>query len=197
MAFSPFSNWRAEGSRAPMRRGGLGGFGAFAGLLLAGSAGGALAQDNSAGQSIDYLERLKNCQQIVDNVARLECFDAAVSNIVTASETGEVRVVDREDVRQTRRSLFGFKLPDIGLFGDGEGEEEDELFSTTIERARYFSNKHIQFTTAEGAVWEMKNAPRRLRRIEPGDTVVFKPASFGYFFVRIDGQMGVKGRRIE
>ena len=106
-------------------------------------------------------------------------------------------MIDREDVREARRSLFGFALPSVGLFDDDGEDEEEELFSTTIERVRYLSGRKAQFTTAEGAVWEMKNIPRRLREIEPGDTVVFKGASMGYFYIRIDGQMGVKGRRIQ
>jgi len=146
----------------------------------------------------EYVEGLRACQAVIDDTERLACFDAAVGNIVTASDEGDVQVVDREDVRQTRRSLFGFNLPDLGIFGsDGDDGDEDELFTTTIVSARYLSGRKARFTTAEGAVWEMKNIPRRLRRIQEGDSVEFKPAALGYFFVRINGQMGVKGRRIE
>ncbi len=154
------------------------------------------AQDANDEASGDYLEALKACQTITEDAARLECFDTAVGSMVTASEAGDVQVVDREDMRQTRRSLFGFSLPNLGIFG-GDDDEEEELFTTTITNVRYFSRRHAQFTTEEGAVWEMKNIPRRLRTIDPGDSVEFKEATFGYFFVRIDGQMGVKGRRIQ
>ena len=146
---------------------------------------------------VDYLDGLKACQVVTDDSERLACFDAAVGNIVTASDEGDVQVVDREDVRQTRRSLFGFNLPNLDIFGSGEEEEEDELFTTTIVSARYLSGRKARFTTAEGAVWEMKNIPRRLRRIQEGDSVEFKPGALGYFFIRINGQMGVKGRRVE
>ena len=168
-----------------------------AGVLL-GAAPALNAQDDGADAGGDYLERLKACQSVEDDTARLDCFDSAVGNIVTATEAGDVQVVDREDVRETRRSLFGFTLPNIGLFGGGDDDEEDdETLTTTIEFVRYLSSRKAQITTAEGAVWEMKNIPRRQRRIEPGDTVVFKKASLGYFFLRINGQRGVKGRRIQ
>lgn len=166
--------------------------------LFAVAAAPSAAQDDPADVSGEYLEGLRACQVVADDTDRLACFDAAVGNIVTATETGDVQVIDREDMRQTRRSLFGFNLPNLGLFGGSdEDEEEDELFTTTIASVRYLSSRKARFTTAEGAVWEMKNIPRRLRPIEAGDTVEFKPASLGYFFVRIDGQLGVKGRRIE
>jgi len=154
------------------------------------------AQDNSDAPNSDYLERLKSCQLLEDDIARLDCFDAAVAGIVEANDAGEVQVIDQDDVRETKRSLFGFSLPDIGLFG-GDDDEEDERLETTIQSVRYLSRRRVRFTTAEGAVWEMNNVPRRLREIREGDQVVFKKASLGYFFVRIAGQTGVKGRRIQ
>lgn len=156
------------------------------------------AQGNAASDDLDYLEGLKKCQLLTDDIARLDCFDSAVNAIVVANDAGEVKVIDREDVRQTRRSLFGFALPKINLFGsEDEDQDSDELFRTTITNVRYTSSSQARFTTAEGAVWEMRNIPRRLRTIEPGQEVEFKPATFGYFFVRIGGQMGVKGRRVQ
>jgi len=155
-----------------------------------------LAQDSSDGAQGDYLEALRSCQAIADNSERLACYDGAVGSIVTASDAGDVQFVDRDDVRETRRSLFGFSIPDLGIFGGDDDEEEDELFETTIVSARYFGRNSVRFTTAEGAVWEMNNIPRRLRTIREGNTVIFRPASFGYYFVRIQGQRGVKGRRV-
>ena len=168
----------------------------LAGAALALASAPANAQDGDEGSSDEYLDRLRACQAISVDAERLACFDNAVGTIVAANDAGDLQVVDREDVRQTRRSLFGFSLPDIGLFG-GDDDEDEELFTTTITRVRYSSARRAQFTTEEGAVWEMKNIPRRLRRIEPGDSVEFKEASLGYYFVRIDGQMGVKGRRVQ
>lgn len=171
-----------------------------AGLLLV-SAAPLAAQDARAEAedvSGDYLDSLKTCQAILDNSQRLACFDQAVGAMVTASDAGDVQVVDREDVRQTRRSLFGFNLPDLGIFGGSEEDaQEEELFTTTITRVRYESARKARITTEEGAVWEMKNIPPRLRQIEPGDEVEFKTAALGYYFLRIDGQMGVKGRRVQ
>ena len=164
--------------------------------MLAIAASPVSAQDAAQEGSDEYLDRLRACQAITVDSERLACFDSAVGTMVAANDAGDLQVVDREDVRETRRSLFGFSLPDIGLFG-GDDEEEDELFTTTISRVRYSSGRRAQITTEEGAVWEMKNIPRRLRRIEPGDSIEFKEASLGYYFLRIDGQMGVKGRRIQ
>jgi hypothetical protein len=163
-----------------------------AGLIAAGTAAPALAQE------ADYLAALKACRAIEDEDDRLACYDAKVGAMVSASEAGDVRIVDREDVRRTRRQLFGFTVPDLDILeGDEQDKETSELLETTITSARQLTNKAWRFTTAEGAVWEISNAPPRLAPIKANDKVVFKKAAMGYFFIRINGQMGVKGKRIE
>lgn len=157
----------------------------------------AFAQDAaSATPSPDYIDALRQCQTITDDAARLACFDGAVGSIVTATEEGEVTVVDREDVRETRRSLFGFNVPEGAILGSGEDDEEETELETTIASVRYTGRRQARITTAEGAVWEINNIPQRQRQIRSGDTVVFRKATLGYYFLRINGQRGVKGRRV-
>ncbi len=166
------------------------------GLLAAGTATPVSAQE--AAQEPDYLAALKACRAIKDEDDRLKCYDAKVGAMVSASEAGDVRIVDREDVRRTRRQLFGFTVPDLDILeGDEQDKESSELLETTITSARQLTNKAWRFTTAEGAVWEINNAPARLAPIKPQDKVIFKRASLGFYFIRINGQMGVKGKRIQ
>lgn len=197
--------------RAPRRAGSRSAVAALGVAFLAGM--GAIAPSALAAQDApaaarsaptpDFLDELRRCQLLGDDSERLACFDAKVAAIVAANDAGEVRVIDREDVVQTRRSLFGLNVPEVGVLEKTEQEREQEkregkdgLFETTITGVRYQSSTRAQITTAEGAVWEMSNIPSRLRRIESGAVAVFKPASLGYYFIRIDGQLGVKGRRI-
>lgn len=147
----------------------------------------------------DYIQSLEACQQVSADAARLACMDAAVSAIVTASREGDLRMVDGEDVRQTRRRLFGFSLPDLDIFGGDDGEDDElDMLESTITAVRYTASDAFQFKIAEGdALWQVSNAPARLRRVEVGDAVVFKKASLGSYFIRIDDQIGVKGKRVE
>lgn len=171
------------------------------GTLFAAGAAGLLALGGTApanAQEADYIEALKACRAIADAAERLACYDAKVGSMVSASEAGDVRIVDREDVRRTRRQLFGFTVPDLDILeGDEQDKEASELLETTITGARQLNSKVWRFTTEEGAVWEINNAPRRLAPIKAGDSVIFKKASLGFYFIRINGQMGVKGKRIE
>ncbi|MGQ7828433.1 hypothetical protein [Altererythrobacter sp. Z27] len=157
-------------------------------LLLANPAS---AQDSSAQDR--YLDELRACQAIADDSARLACFDKSVGAIVAATQSGEVQVVEKEQLEKTRRGMFGFTLPKLGLFS---GKDDLELLQSTITRVRGIRDGWI-ITIEEGSVWQMSNVPSRLSAPQVGDSVEFKKASLGSYFIRIDGQMGVKGRRIE
>ncbi|MDP5103876.1 MAG: hypothetical protein NWP98_08120 [Erythrobacter sp.] len=170
------------------------------GLMGAGLIAGTVAQSQPASPAppVDYVDELKSCRAIADEAARLACYDAKVSTIVAASDAGDVTIVDREDITRTRRQLFGFTVPDIGIFkDDSQDKEAAELLDTTITGARRVSAKTWRFTTAEGAVWEINNAPARLASIKAGEPVQFKKASLGFYFIRINGQLGVKGKRVQ
>jgi len=147
-----------------------------------------------------YLTALKACQQEQDPTARLACFDAAAATIVEASDAGDLRIVDREEVRKTRRGLFGFSLPDFGIFGkrdkDGEDEDKIEEIETKIAAVTGSHETGYVIRTTEGAVWQIDSVPRRLLDPKVGDTLLIKNAALTSYFLRINGQGGVRGTRI-
>lgn len=147
-----------------------------------------------------YLAALRACQAETVDAARLACFDRAVTTLVAASDTGELRVVDREAVRETRRKLFGFSLPDFGIFGE-KGDQRDEeaqpeILLTTIERVRPSDRGGWVVVTKEGAVWQLDNVPARLLSPKVGQPLEIRAGALSAYFLRINGQPGVKGRRI-
>ena len=146
----------------------------------------------------DYIGDLAKCQSLTDDPARLACYDEKVAAMVAARDAGTVRLVDREVVRRTRRELFGFALPNIGLLKDSDGASDAmETLQTTITSVRYQKSGDIRFTTAEGALWEIIKPPKRLTQVKAGDSVEFRKASMGTYFIRIGNQMGVRGKRLE
>lgn len=148
-------------------------------------------------EKIEYLQNLKNCQAIVPDAERLACFDQAVQLLVAASEQGNLQVVDRAEVRETRRKFFGLSLPDLGIFkkrSDQDTEELEVLQSTIANASR--TNDGWIIETAEGALWRIDNVPARLLSPKVGQPIEFRKASLGSYFVGINNQLGVKGRRI-
>lgn len=148
-----------------------------------------------------YVAALRACQGKTDPAERLACYDTAVAAVVDASSEGEVRLVDREDVRETRKKLFGFSLPDLGIFGgksdkeDPEQAEEFTTLNTTITGVRS-SGKAYVLITAEGAEWQLDETPARLMRPRAGQSLEIRKGALSAYFLRIDGQKGVKGRRV-
>jgi hypothetical protein len=170
-----------------------------AGIAALACGAAAVAQQAGWPGSAGFLDGLRGCRAIADVATRAACYDSSVGTLIAAVEGGEVRLVDREEVRRTRRQMFGLSLPETELLKPDDKDraaEATDLFETTIASARQTGQSSWRFTTAEGAVWEINNPPRKIDPIRPGDKVIFKKASLGYYFIRINGQIGVKGRRV-
>ncbi|MBU1606216.1 MAG: type VI secretion protein [Alphaproteobacteria bacterium] len=173
------------------------GFGLGLALAVGASAAGAQDPDAVAAPATDYVAALKACRSISEPTERLACFDRTAGAMVAATESGEVSIVDREDVRKTRRSLFGFTMPEGGILGSSDTEDDTSMLESTITDVRRLGGDTYVIAIAEGSKWQMSNVPMRLRPPRVGDEVVFKKAALGSYFIRIAGQTGVKGRRIE
>lgn len=146
------------------------------------------------------LEPLKTCQAEVDPTARLACFDRATAEMLAASAAGDLRVIDREEIKKTRRGLFGFSLPDFGIFGRGDDEEDQpeeegfDLLNTTIAGVSGSHGGSYLVTTAEGAVWRLDEQPRMSPKV--GQSVEIRNGALSSYYLRIDGRSGVKGHRV-
>lgn len=166
--------------------------------LLPATAAFAQSKDNSARQleTSPIVAKLESCTAVADDDERLACYDREVSALVGAADQGDVRVIDANTIKQARRGLFGFSLPRIGLFGD-DGEDEVKEFKSTVTRARNVAPGEWHFWIADGdAQWRIKNASVGFRAPKAGDTVEFKPATMGTYWIRINGRIGVRGNRI-
>ncbi|MFV0645165.1 MAG: hypothetical protein ACK5NN_11810 [Sphingomonadaceae bacterium] len=159
----------------------------------------ATAQDNNDNP---YFNAVKACQSVPDDAGRLACYDKAVASLVAATEDGNLQLFDRDRVRETRRKLFGFPLPNLSIFGGGNkekvdiDEEEIATLETTIAKVRGTSRNGWVIETAEGALWEIPSPPMRLMPPKVGQPVEFRKAALGSYFIRINGQVGVKGKRV-
>ncbi len=170
----------------------------IAGAALVAGASPSAAQVSQDAAAADYLGGLKQCRAVAEPSARLACFDEAAAAILAAADTGEVQIVDREAVRETRRSLFGFSLPKLGIFGsnDDEGERLEKTMQSEITGVQRLDSDSWRIAIAEGSVWQVSDAHRGFKP-RVGAPVEFERAAMGSYWVRVDGQIGVKGRRVE
>lgn len=163
-------------------------------VVVAGPSAAAPAQDRSAPSSL--IDALSKCLAIAADAERLACHDAAARRLVDANQRREVVVVDREEVKKTRRSLFGFSLPRIGLFGSkgpDTGEEIDEV-EVAITSAAPARNGYMRFTLEGGAQWTTTE-PWLSRAPKTGEKLTIKKGAMGGYFVKLSNTRAVRAMR--
>ncbi|RDV07699.1 hypothetical protein DXH95_10360 [Sphingorhabdus pulchriflava] len=128
---------------------------------------------------------LMACRSIEDASARLVCFDKSSADLDKAREAKEVVLLDRADVRKTRRSLFGFTLPNLPFFDGDDSADEEEIkeIKTTFETVRDLGLGKWQFTIPEGGTWQSTEALTSVPR--EGQAILIKKGIAGGYMLKI------------
>lgn len=136
------------------------------------------------------------CRAETDDAKRLACYDKAAGVLAKATTDGSIAVVTREDVKKTRRSLFGFSVPKLPFFSGDKSIEEDtpDEIETTMRSFRVTRDGNLSMVMDDGAVWRTTEPARRMPK--PGAKVKIKKAALGSFFISIDGARGLRGMRV-
>lgn len=163
--------------------------------LAAAALGSAQTPPPAPQQRPEMLERLTACRTVAEDAARLACYDAAAAAFDTAEREGELVVIDRAAVNETRRQLFGFEMPTLPrLFGNGAGEDLDSI-ETTLERASLSGENRWVFRLADGSVWRQIDSERVRFDNRPGESVRVRKASLGSFLMTVGDSRAVRVRR--
>lgn len=170
-------------------------------LAAAGLAGSAMAQEPATSPAA--VTRVFECRAIKEDAARLACFDASVAVLETARSKGDVAVVDREDVRRTRRKLFGFSVPDFGIFGGKkdergqEAEDRDEVKEVVGKIAAVGRGADgLLITLEDGARWQQSDGVVLGRTPKVGEEVTIRRGTFGSYKMSFKMGPAVKARRV-
>ncbi|MET0376651.1 MAG: hypothetical protein ABW128_20655 [Rhizorhabdus sp.] len=170
-------------------------------LIVVGGAGAMSAAQAQTGSSERVLRSFSDCRAIAAPDARLACFDKAAASLEAAVKAKDVTIVDRQDVRKARRSLFGFTLPKIDLFG-GSGparpDEKEDAFTelnTTVASSRPVANGRVEIRlVGEGdPVWQTTdpmNFPPRA-----GEKIRIRQGTLGNYFLFVGGR-SYRGMRL-
>ena len=140
------------------------------------------------------IQAMAACRGVPDEKARLDCFDQASARLAEAVDKKELVVLDRQEIQETRRSLFGFSVPNIPLFR-GESGGDDGKLETTIAGASQIEGGKWQIRLEDGAVWQTTETRLNLSDPRRGQKIVIQRGTLGNYFLRIDGQRGIRGRR--
>ncbi len=142
------------------------------------------------------VDELVACRAIPADAERLACFDRTAAAFATARADKQLRVVDREDVKRTKRSLFGFSIPDFNLFGGGKKDDDDGVpeikeVVSTIKSVRALRMDLYTVTLADDSVWTFADpviVPPKVGdpiKITKGLLTSFKASVKGRIAVRI------------
>jgi hypothetical protein len=134
------------------------------------------------------------CRAIPDPAERLACFDRGVGALATAQASKELYVADKDAVREARRGLFGFNLPNVKIFGDNDLGEDVSQIEAVVSSVSQGQRGYI-FTLKDGARWAQTDN-KYLDQPKPGAKIVIKRAVFGSYFGSINGRPGFRIERL-
>ncbi|HEX8192453.1 MAG TPA: hypothetical protein VF552_06090 [Allosphingosinicella sp.] len=171
---------------------------AAAAALLAGLATAAQAQRQVPGQERPaVLSRVVECRAIAAEAERLACYDREVATLDQAQASGELLAMDRSQVRRTRRSLFGLTVPNLGIFGDdNQDEEEASRIETTIRSATQNAMGKWIIELADGARWVQIDGMSLNIRPRPGQPIRIRRAAMGSYLANVNNQTAIRMRRM-
>lgn len=171
---------------------------AVAAAALLSLAASASAQRQRPGQERpEVLSRVVQCRSIASSEERLACFDREVAAMEAASSTGELVAMDRQQVRRTRRSLFGMSVPNLGIFGDdNEDDEEASRLESTVRSASLNGEGKWTITIEDGARWLQIDSRDLNFPPRAGQPIRIRRASLGSYFVNVNNQTAIRMRRI-
>jgi hypothetical protein len=131
----------------------------------------------------------------MDNAARLACFDKETQTVAGAFSTGDVVALDREKVRSTRRSLFGFHVPTLGNVFGGDDNEIKQVDGVVAAVDGNADGGYI-IRLEDGARWSQTDGKPIALEPRRGDKVVVRRGAMGSYFLSVGGQPGVRVERL-
>lgn len=145
---------------------------------------------------------LLQCRAIAEDAARLACFDRQSAAMDAAAQRDEVVVLDKGELKKTRKTLFGFSFPKLPFLSDSDDKpsqsREEEGFShieAKIASLRSMGYGKWQIGLEDGAQWATTEAITG-REPEVGQTIEIRRAAIGSFLGKIAGGRAVRMKRI-
>ncbi len=151
------------------------------------------ASDTPMGSPL--IAALAHCTTIRSDAERLACMDAATAKLVTAERARDVVVVSRDEVKKTKRSLFGLSIDQNAVFTghDAPADRVEDLDTTLIAASP--NGDRWSLALAEGGHWRTTE-PWRNADPKPGMAVEIRHGALGSYVLRAKGQTTVRVMRI-
>ncbi|MGF7150706.1 hypothetical protein FHS96_004364 [Sphingomonas zeicaulis] len=153
----------------------------------------AVAEDSAKPSPL--IDVMARCRAITDVAERAACYDGAWDALTEARDRKEVVILDREDMRRTRRGLFGFGTVRLPFFGNGDDEKETpKKIESKITSVSQTGFGRWRIVIEDGAVWETTEnianfVPRK------SQSIVITRGAVTNYFVKVGGGRLIPARR--
>lgn len=165
-----------------------------AGMLVVAAPGLAQEVDRSRPQA---LKRLTDCRSIDGQAERLACYDREVAAVEAAEARKDLVVVDREQLRNTRRTLFGLSLPNLSLFSDDSPDQEEaSRIESRIKTVWQLPDGRWTFVLEDGAKWVQNDSRQLALDPKPGQPISIRKAAIGSYLANVNKQIAIRVRRV-
>lgn len=145
----------------------------------------------------EVVNKVFACKDITESQARLECYDSSVDDLLKATDANEIVVADQAQIKEAKRGLFGLRLPNLKIFGNGnDGDDADTKITANIVRVGKQGRRKWIMVLDNGARWVQTDTKRLSRDPRKGSEIVIRNAAAGSFLANIDGQTAIRVRRI-
>lgn len=145
--------------------------------------------------STDPVGRIAECRAIASDTARLACYDQAVGAVQSAQTAGEIVVLDRAAVEESRRRAFGFDVNILNPFNRAEGPQELSEIDAKLTSVRRVGAGKVLFTLEDGSTWLQIDDETPYFRERAGIPVRIRRAALGSYLLSVDGARSVRVKR--
>lgn len=139
-------------------------------------------------------DRLLDCRSMTDGAARLACYDGQAAELAAAEKKGEIAVISKQDIRETRRTLFGFALPRFTIRGLRDDQPDIDRIEATILAVRPAGYYWTVALDQDAGSWQTTEPMAR----DPGkgDKVLIKKGVMGGYMGKFGGSALVRMKRV-
>ena len=165
------------------------------------ASGAGFAADKPAPARASELQAVVACRAITDSAARLACYDDAAAKLDEAEASGQVVVVDREQIQKVRKESFGLQLPSLSIFsappkkGQAPIDSNVDQLEAGVTKVWRLPDGKWAIELDTGALWRQVDNSEFANDPHPGSKVVIKTGVLGAFFMKVDGQPAIRVRR--
>lgn len=142
----------------------------------------------------ELFDALLDCRSVTEDARRLACYDARTDQLSAARKGGDIAVITRQDLRETRRTLFGFALPRFRVKGMEASEPDPDRIEATVATARAKGYYWSLALENEAGTWEttepMAREPKR------GDRILIRKGVMGGYLAKIGSAALVRMKRV-